>query len=376
MRISKTTTNFILFLTLSYPLGYSFNFILTTIGYNLNYLVFAGFQSLLWAYLVYIQSFRLYRKDKLIFVATLLLLGLIVYNWRGVETLVAILLVSQILLFLLLLRHIGRPDRDVIYVLLFLYLLASFLLLFDSSRFINLGRYNGFSGSSTTFSVYLTALISIYLHFSNNNLRKICFYSLGLFFIYLSQTRLNLAFYILMPIFVMVIRQKWFGTKFLYFLVVLGTISVYPTYLLAKGTILGETLVVRYENGEDASSALRLALTSSSISYFNDGSLKEKLIGQGFGESRTRIKKEFGSDWKPHNDFLRLLIDFGVVGLCLFLLILYQIFHRNELNSILISLYLLSFYHNMIYDLFLISLALFFLRNLPSLIIEKDRFEY
>ncbi|MFO0323105.1 MAG: hypothetical protein ACK504_11845, partial [Bacteroidota bacterium] len=94
--------------------------------------------------------------------------------------------------------------------------------------------------------------------------------------------------------------------------------------------------------------------------YLNKTSVGEKLFGKGSEEARKLVLKKIKYDIFPHNDFIRLAYDFGIICTILFLFFLYRISRINNVSFLILLLYLFSFYHNMVYDFFLISILVFY----------------
>jgi hypothetical protein len=63
---------------------------------------------------------------------------------------------------------------------------------------------------------------------------------------------------------------------------------------------------------------------------------------------------------KPHNDFLRMLYDYGILFLLLYIIFLYKIFVINRYTAYLVIIYMFSFYHNMVFDFYTLVLLLIF----------------
>lgn len=134
---------------------------------------------------------------------------------------------------------------------------------------------------------------------------------------------------------------------------------LYPIYLyLKERTAL---VAYRYEGGYDPSFNTRIYFQKQVIESIKNGSIKEIAFGHGTEYSRLMILRMNGGDYLPHNDFLRILNDFGVVGFLLFLVMLCSIAIRNITTCCIVLLYLIAFYHNMVYNFFLLLIAMAFL---------------
>ena len=66
-------------------------------------------------------------------------------------------------------------------------------------------------------------------------------------------------------------------------------------------------------------------------SYTWDGFLNRPIFGHGLGESERAIEAAFAQG-HPHNDYLRILYDLGLVGLALWMLAYWQLFSRVLAN--------------------------------------------
>lgn len=105
--------------------------------------------------------------------------------------------------------------------------------------------------------------------------------------------------------------------KFVMRLVLVGTLAFlaltqYPPlrdrFLVNDGVAIG---------GVDIGTSGRDALWQVMLSEFEAGN---RIFGAGAGRSELIISSYFGSITQPHNDYLRLAVDFGLVGLSLWLL--------------------------------------------------------
>jgi O-antigen ligase len=169
----------------------------------------------------------------------------------------------------------------------------------------------------------------------------------------------------------LVINKLWFTKKRVYLLFLLTTISVYPLYGVV--TNMFPTLVsIRYEEGSrDKSFGLRLYLNNALSEDYKKGTVVQKAFGKGNEYSRNFVKDLFKFDIFPHNDFLRILTDWGLLGVLIFMYLLYLFAIKNT-DSLYISLiYILLFYSNMVFNIFIISLLIIFYFNNNNLLIEN-----
>src|SRR5690606_2709961 len=119
----------------------------------------------------------------------------------------------------------------------------------------------------------------------------------------------------------------------------------------------------RYEGSFDPSFVTRNHFQNIVLNSWSNASFPEKLFGQGTEYSRLLILQADGEDYLPHNDFLRLLNDHGIVGFAIFMMLIILLGVRNKTTFCLTLLYLLSFYHNMVFNFFLLFGILTFLNQ-------------
>ncbi len=130
--------------------------------------------------------------------------------------------------------------------------------------------------------------------------------------------------------------------------------AAYPIYkLLNKDSFI---TTMRYDDGKDPSFQLRYELFERVLLEYSELSGTQQLFGAGSERAREVILTNFKYDHMPHNDFVRILYDFGIIGAILFLSLFIKIGSRNEILFCLVTLYFLSFYHNMVFNLFIVSL--------------------
>jgi len=238
-----------------------------------------------------------------------------------------------------------------------------FLIAFDFSFIAISNRFNGFVGSPTVYSAFIIiSYILVDLKFETRIWKRIFIYTLVFIFTLLSKTRLTLAFMIVYPFIIYAVNTNKIKKQYL-FLIVFGTLFfIYPAYELIA-SYYPEMLVSRYKGGRDSSFALRNYLSSiMRIEYFQ-GSVGEILFGRGNEYSRLLVKDILNKDLFPHNDFFRIIIDWGVLGSLVFFLYLYRIAKQNTESLMISILYLILFYSNMIFNLFIISILILVSNN-------------
>lgn len=253
--------------------------------------------------------------------------------------------------------------------LLFLILLLCYILLFSPSRY-SLGtqlRFIGFSSSPTVFAIVIQGVLVLALRFySKNYLFKLLFIISSFFLVWMTKTRLNLIFFLILPFYGFIDRLNFSKRKFLLWSLVGLLILIYPLYsLFLQFDFFQDIVGFRYGGGADTSFGLRFSLFRIGLGAIYDSSFWELLFGNGAGFSRQLVLLSFEQDILLHNDFLVLIIDFGIIFSVLFVGSLVYLGSYDGYSFLLIFLYFISFYHNMVFHPFLL-LLLFFIKYVRS----------
>lgn len=359
----KITSGHILFLILLYPFFYASSYIAFNIGYLFSVYYFVPVTLFLLLLNLGKKSVEILKQNAVNIGLLLLVIILVLFNTTDLKyskPLVFFIFVLNIYLLSLTLKL--SINKKLLQKFFFLLLLLSFLFLPSEDRYFD-HRYFSFLLSPTVFSVYTEVFLILFLCFSENRQLKIALFLLAGFFIILTKTRLNLLFYVMIPIMVYY-SEKFYKSKFKIVLIYLVSLNLlYPIYNYIIQSEFGKSSLVttRYESGRDASFGLRNYLNSFVyIDYMKNSTLPEKILGRGSEMSRMILINKMGQDVLPHNDFIRFTLDFGLLATIVFIVFLYRIARKNYVSLILLLLYLFSFYHNMIYDFFLIALIVYF----------------
>ena len=356
---TKLTINNILFSILLYPIVLS---IYPFFGGNLFSITAPYFFGLL-LFLVLVISIKnkvtLFRLFPI--VSFLIIISL--YNFSSLRYSLPLFFVFYIFILLSFTRYskLGQINIGMVFSFLYLYVFLSIPFIFFESAWDETQRFKGFVGSPTVYAGILTAVYVV----SSINLRVKSYSFLLLttvvfFLIYLSKTRLILVFIILYPFLLYAVREKsWISLKKMFFIFFVISLSIYPLYEQAVKTF-PSLVSLRYDDNRDASYGLRYFLYSKMKEVYFSGDLKEKLIGRGNEFSRVYIESLLGRDLMPHNDFLRILVDWGAIGLLLFMFLFYKLSTKDSTTLFISLVYLLLFYSNMVFNLFLISLLIIF----------------
>lgn len=357
-----TIFQILLLLLISYPLFYSIPFISNTLEYRFSNYFFIIMLFFILGHLSIIKNKGLNIKTIIFLYFFISILLLVFFNNTTKEAFKPIIFMLYSLIFYLYLTNISKRVDIFRYIpiLMHIMLILSILFLFDKARYTSLGRYTGFAISPTTFTVFLDSIFIFYL-FSRSKLNyKIIIFLLILFFSILSETRLNTLFLLILPIIYYLLES--IKSKIVRGIILSGYIIglnlIYPLYNFYVQNHENNMFAQRYEAGTDSSFGLRYAMFTTVADNLSNSNIQELLLGKGRGYSRQLILEEYDIDLQPHNDFLRFLLDYGLIASFVFLTILFLLAIQNNLSILISMLYFLAFYHNMIYSYYLISLLM------------------
>lgn len=237
-------------------------------------------------------------------------------------------------------------------------------MLFLKSGYTEANRFTGFIGSPTIYSGFVASffIITSFRH-KMWTLKFMIFFFITLYLVYISKTRLLLILILVYPILRLTLQKRaWVSRKLIFLLFYLSSLMIYPLYSSIIN-LFPSLVTLRYGKKEDSSFSLRNYLFEELKDVFLKSNSIEVFLGRGNEFSRLYIERLMGFDLMPHNDFLRLLIDWGILGFLIYSIILYKIATKNDLSLYLSLVYMLLFYSNTIFNLFLISLLLIFYHN-------------
>lgn len=123
-------------------------------------------------------------------------------------------------------------------------------------------------------------------------------------------------------------------------------------------------LIEKYGAAGYTSALTRIQIWMKALTLFNEQSILYKLFGGGAKYSEVLCKV------MPHNEYIRILLDYGIIGLIIFLLIFMIIFISTKKKyQYIILIFLIFFITENVFDnmLFMTLLSLF----IPSIIENK-----
>lgn len=242
---------------------------------------------------------------------------------------------------------------------LVIYLVMAITFLFVGHAYMEVGeRYIGFTGSPTTFSGLLVALFILFDTLSDQKRWvRVLTFLLVFFFVSLSKTRLVMIFLVGYPFLTYFINKRALNKGGVFMVFFFTLFFVYSLYGLVVEKY-PELITLRYKDARDASFGLRYRLYEIVEENFISGNNWEILFGKGNEYSRNLIIEEIGLDIFPHNDFIRLINDWGIVGGGVFFVLLYRLALKNITSLLIALLYIVLWYSNMIFNLFLFSILI------------------
>jgi len=196
------------------------------------------------------------------------------------------------------------------------------------------GRMNGFQAGGPNAFGGLIACLTIYSASSLENIKKYLIIFIGILGCFFTYSRASILVLILSLLFVLIFRKDFIGL----FVSVIALSITINFGLIDRFTSENET------NGIQD----RIEMQDASISDILNKSIADNLIGYGqgnFGIVRDELSSidDFSEDVRPtgpHNSFLFLILNYGFIGLFLFinifikpLKIFFSKFSNNLINS-------------------------------------------
>ena len=199
------------------------------------------------------------------------------------------------------------------------------------------GRMNGFQAGGPNAFGGLIACLTIYSASSLENNKKYLIIFIGILGCFFTYSRASILVLLLSLLFVLILKKDFIGL----FVTVIALSITLNFGLVDRFTSENET-----EGIQD-----RIEMQDASISDILNKSISDNLIGYGqgnFGIVRNQLKSidDFSDDVRPtgpHNSFLFLVLNYGFIGLFLFLNIFIKslrIFFSKFSNNLTNSKYL------------------------------------
>lgn len=284
------------------------------------------------------------------------------YNFSSLRYSLPILFTLYLLVSHIFLAHSAKSAvisdfRYFKHYFIFYLALSLFFILVPLGPVQKFSRFDGFLGSPTVYSAFLVLLYMLALPQLRSVWLKVFFYGVVFTFVLLSKTRLVLILMIVLPFLYLVIERFNLGLGKILLVTLLIMIFLYPAYSIVT-EYFPELVTIRYKKGEDRSYDLRFYLYSLTEHDFLKQDFKTQLLGQGNEHSRLLVKRILNEDIYPHNDFIRIINDWGILGALIYFVIIFRYATKSKLAILVAIIYLIQFYSNLIFNLFLISILL------------------
>lgn len=360
----KVTSTHILFLILLYPFFYANSFLAFTAGYAFSLFYFVPLTFLFILLNFGKKTIEEFKKNRVNLFLLGCILTIILFNTNNIRYIKPLVFIVYVInLYILSITINFKQNEKIIKYAFISFAILSILYLGFTHRYLEGNRYFAFLNSPTVYSVYAEVFLILMIFIIKKPSLKFLIFVFAGVFIFISKTRLNLVFYISIP-FLIYLLERVNVSKLKIVLVYIFCLNMlYPIYSFLVQFEFGKKSLVssRYESGRDSSFGLRNHINDLVYNeYLNKTSVSEKIFGKGSEESRIMVFEKIKFDIFPHNDFIRLAYDFGIIFTALFLIFLYRISRINNVAFLILLLYLFSFYHNMVYDFFLISILIFY----------------
>jgi hypothetical protein len=213
------------------------------------------------------------------------------------------------------------------------------------------GRFNSITPSSTTFSLMLLLLFVIILN--TRRLKYDIYLLIFLFlFILLSGTRSSIMFLVVTGFYKLnilpAVIKRSNSVKIVIFLLLM---LIY--FILAFiNESNNDYLDVLRRDGQDVDYSLitRISLFKLQLLKISNLSFHKLIFGAGFNSLRDSMGYLSGNNLvQPHNDFFRIIYDGGLIYSILIMIYFIKLALKTDLLFLIILVYFISFYHNMIY---------------------------
>ena len=215
---------------------------------------------------------------------------------------------------------------------------------FNSSNLDYLkGRMNGFQAGGPNSFADLITITAVYSLFKYKNSYSLFIVPLALIAVIVTYSRFSLIVLILFT-FIKFIKDRLYA-------------QLIVSVLVLSIAVIQLGVYERFMNDDNNGISDRLLMLEASTDYFISSSLELKLIGNGsnqliFESNNIYLYDEFEKNpysYGPHNSFIFYLINYGIVGVALYILIFMTLFKRK-----------------LVFDFNLITLTVFFILSLST----------
>ena len=198
------------------------------------------------------------------------------------------------------------------------------------------GRMNGFQAGGPNSFADLITITAVYSLFKYKNSYALFIVPLALIAVIVTYSRFSLIVLILFT-FIKFIKDRLYA-------------QLIVSVLVLSIAVIQLGVYERFINDDNNGISDRLLMLEASTEYFISSSLELKLIGNGsnqliFESNNIYLYDEFEKNpysYGPHNSFIFYLINYGIVGVVLYILIFMTFFKRKlvfDFNSVTIAVF-------------------------------------
>jgi O-antigen ligase len=284
----------------------------------------------------------------------------------------------------------STPFRTVFVLVLLFMGLVSFIVP-NVSETDDVMRMSGFFVNANNFSLSMMTLLFLINEEKDGRAKKILIHAILILFLLLSGTSGAILAYLgamLFKYFVLLksarrYRNKWVLVLISIALVLLGcllTTHLFMDVPIVKRIVTQLSLVwhelplaasgyeLDYRNlssmygGSDFSGIWRVSHWRTCVDVIADANIVQLLCGYGIGASSLLLNKV------PHNDYLRVLMEQGIIGLTLYIAFFLTVFRRIDWRCryCIVAIALYCFSENNMDNLLFMSIFAFFLASAQS----------
>ena len=355
----KIDINTVLFWTLLYPILLFVPSLFRINAFSVTAPYFFLVFLTLMCFLAFRKRLAIPRRGILALIA--LMLGVSIINFTTIRY--SLPLFFTVYAFVLAVVMSSIDNRQINFKLfsrfLIVYIALSIPFIFLPQGYTSQQRFMGFVGSPTIYSGFITSIfVVISLRWKLTSIKFIGLYLLVFALVYLTKTRLLLIFLLIYPVLMLLLKTRFaLNRKQIFVAFYAVTFLIYPLYNRVVEWF-PSLLTLRYGRQEDASFRLRNYLFLESEKEYFSGSLLQMLFGRGNEYSRNFVMDLMDIDLMPHNDYMRILIDWGLIGFLVFSLLLFVLAIKNNYTLLLCLVYMILFYSNTVFNIYLFSLIL------------------
>lgn len=238
-------------------------------------------------------------------------------------------------------KDIININKDKIYKGIILVECLLFISLFLPNSFVeSWGREKYFVSSfqsSHNLSYFLLGMLGVVLCLKINNVKKISnihiFYFIGFIMLTGARTALVIA------VIISCINLKWDLKYNVKWLLLTTLCFIFLSLFFIKSGALDEIPFfkkIEHSIKNKSFSSGRDEIVESSIKGYENLNIMEKIIGKGMYYPFHNNQVNLGSSIWSHNDFMQLLLANGLIGLAIYIYILYRCIIMSKCNKVLI----------------------------------------